>query len=66
MAKKKDNVKDIEVKDEVVVSKPKKETKLYPLKKATKIGSDKILRPVGYKIALTNEAYRLFKQKNIV
>lgn len=36
----------------------------YPLKKATVIG-DK-LQPIGYKIALTVEGYKFYKQKNIV
>ena len=39
-------------------------TQLYPLKKAIKIGDE--LRPIGYKIPLTKDGYRFFKQQNIV
>lgn len=64
MAKtKKEDVNDIEVTQETVV-KPQRETKQYPLKKATKIGNE--IKPIGYKISLTKEGYKFFKQKNIV
>lgn len=42
----------------------KKGFKLYPLKKATVIGSE--LKPIGYKIPLNKEGYEFYKQKNIV
>ena len=47
-------------------SKPtlKKGFKLYPLKKETVIG-DKLL-PIGHKIALAENGYKFYKQKNIV
>jgi hypothetical protein len=38
--------------------------KMYPLIKPTVIGS--VLRPVGYKIALTEKSYRIYKQKKII
>lgn len=42
----------------------KKGFKLYPLKKATVIGDKEY--PVGYEIALTENGYKHYKQKNIV
>jgi hypothetical protein len=42
----------------------KKGFKWYPLKKETVIGDTK--HPIGYKIALTEEGYKFYKQKNIV
>lgn len=42
----------------------KKGFKLYPLKKATMIGDT--LRPVGYKIALSEDGYKFHKSKNRV
>lgn len=62
--KKEEDVKNIKVNEPKVVSKQKKEMKLYPLKKATKIGNE--IKPIGYKISLTIEGYKFFKQKNIV
>ena len=38
--------------------------KLYPLKKATLIGS--VVRPIGYKIALTEDGYKFYKQTNTI
>ena len=65
MAKpKEEDVNNIEVKKEIIVSVPKVETKLYPLKKETKIGDE--IKPIGYKIPLTKEGYKFYKQKNIV
>ena len=58
MAKK----KEMKLTDEkVIIAKPKKDFKEFPLKKATKIGD--VLRPIGYKISLTKEGYEFYKQK---
>lgn len=42
----------------------KKGYKYYPIKKAIVIGQT--LQPIGYKIALSEEGYKFYKQKNIV
>ena len=42
----------------------KKGFKLYPLKKATVIGDKEY--PIGHQIALSENGYKFYKQKNIV
>ena len=42
----------------------KKGFKLYPLKKATRIGGK--IKPIGYQIARTDDGYRFYKQQKIV
>lgn len=57
-------IKEIEVKEELVPSKPKADIKFYPLK--VRLKTSEGWKEVGEKIGLTKDAYEAFKFKKIV
>ena len=56
--------KETTTKKTTIAKTPKLVFKQYSLKKSIKIGNE--IKPIGYKISLTEDGYRHYKQQKIV